>query len=182
MRPVVLASLAIALLAYCWTLPRRSVCDAVLWAPVLLFCAAMIYVTGSSYSFTKGLATAASPWYLQAVMAPLLCLALLGCQRVGRPGRWLAAFAVLLWGYILAATYVAKLFPLYGGFAGGRSTLREIAHWYLTDWTHTADILDTTALLPASCLAVLLAATLLTLLTILTILLRQLSFGADHQK
>ena len=136
-----------------------------LWAPVVLFLGAMIYVTGSSYTFTKGEATAASPWYLQAVMAPLLCVAMLGCQRSGRLGRSIAAVTVLLWGYILAATYVAKLFPLYGGFAGGRSTLRDLAHWYLSDWPRTSDILSTTAMAPASVLVTLLVLALVALVT-----------------
>lgn len=130
--------------------------DVFLWAPLILFCGAMIYVTGSSYSFTKGAATAASPWYLQAVMTPLLCLAMLGCQRSGRVGRWIAMASVVLWGYILATTYVAKLFPLYGGFGGGRSTLRDIARWYLSDWPRTSDILNTSAMAPASLLVFLL--------------------------
>jgi hypothetical protein len=124
----------------------------------------MIYVTGSSYTFTKGEATAASPWYLQAVMAPLLSVAMLGCQRSGRVGRWLAASTVVLWGYILAATYVAKLFPLYGGFTGGRSTLRDLMHWYVSDWPRTADILSTTALASPAVLVTLLVALLATLL------------------
>jgi hypothetical protein len=164
--------LAIGLFLYCRTVARqpRRFNDVFLWAPVLLFCAAMIYVTGSSYTYTKGFATAASPWYLQAVMAPLLCMALLGCQRSGKIGRWLARACIVLWGYILAATYVAKLFPLYGGFAGGRSTLRDIAHWYLTGWTRTSDILSATAMLTAPSLLALLAILLATLLCAIVVL------------
>jgi hypothetical protein len=131
-----------------------------LWAPIIFFFAGMVYVTGSSYSFTKGEVAVASTWYLQAVMAPLLCLALLGCQRSGRAGSWLAAAMALLWGYTLAATYVAKLFPLYGGFSAGRSTLHDIAHWYSTDWPRTADILSTIAMVPPAVLLILLAACL----------------------
>ena len=168
-----LALLAIALILYAGTYagtaarqrPRSA--EVFLWAPVLLFCAAMIYVTGSSYAFTKGLATAASPWYLQAVMIPLLAVAMLGCQRAGRVGRWVAILSVVLWGYILAATYVAKLFPLYGGFGGGRSTLRDIFHWYFTDWPHAAGILSTTAMVPAAFLMTLLVLLLATLLATL---------------
>ncbi len=67
--------------------------------------------------YSKGALTITRPWYLQAVMTPLLCMALLGCQRSGRLGRWTSSATVVLWGYILAATYVAKLMPLYGGFS-----------------------------------------------------------------
>jgi len=143
---------------------RRGIRDAFLWTPVVLFTAGMIYVAGSSYTFTGGAVAVASPWYLQAVMAPLLCLAMLGCQRLGTLGRWLSGVTVALWSYVLAATYVAKLFPLYGGFSGGRSTLREIAHWYLTDWARTSDILSTNSLLGSTGLVVLLGLLIATLI------------------
>jgi hypothetical protein len=80
---------------------------------------------------------------------------------------------VVLWSYILAATYVAKLFPLYGGFSGGRSTLREIAHWYLTDWTRTSDILGTNSLLGSTGLLVLLVLLLTTLISTMVVLVRR---------
>jgi len=160
----VLLLLALALLLNYRYLKR----DVFLWAPVLLFCAAMVYVTGSSYTYSQGTVTVASPWYLQVVLAPLLCFALRGCQRSGRIGRWVATVTLALWGYILAATYVAKLFPLYGGFSGGRSTLRDIARWYQHEWTRTSDILNTVALTPAPWLVTLLALLLLTLLASLT--------------
>lgn len=165
---LLLLLLAVALILYC---RRLRWADAFLWAPVVLFCAAMLYVTGSSYVYTKGEATAASPWYLQAVMAPLLSMAMLGYQKSGAIGRWLATASVVLWGYILAATYLAKLFPLYGGFAGGRSTLRDIGRWYIKDWPQTSDILSTTALITAPWLATLLAILLVTLLSAMAILL-----------
>jgi len=160
----VLLLLALALLLNYRYLKR----DVFLWAPVLLFCAAMVYVTGSSYTYSQGTVTVASPWYLQVVLAPLLCFAQRGCQRSGRIGRWVATVTLALWGYILAATYVAKLFPLYGGFSGGRSTLRDIARWYQHDWNRTSDILNTVALTPAPWLVTLLTLLLLTLLASLT--------------
>jgi hypothetical protein len=140
---------------------------AALWSPILLFTAAMIYVAGSSYTYTHGAADAASPWYLQAVMPLFLCVALLGCQRSPRAGRWVAVLSCVLWGYVLAGTFVAKLFPLYGGFRGGRSTLRDIYRWYTTSWPSIADILNTTALAPAAVLLVLLFCVLAVLVTLL---------------
>jgi len=172
----VLLLLALALLLNYRHLKR----DVFLWAPVLLFCAAMIYVTGSSYTYSQGTVTVASPWYLQVVLAPLLCFALTGCQRSGRIGRWLVIATLALWGYILAATYVAKLFPLYGGFSGGRSTLRDIARWYQHDWPRTSDILTTVALVPAPWLVTLLALLLLTLAVTLTVTIARLSVSGHR--
>lgn len=169
----VLLLLCAGLALFAW---RRKRTDIFLWAPVVLFCAAMIYVTGSSYTYTKGLAIAASPWYLQAVMAPLLCAMLLGFERAGKAGRWLSLATALLWGYVLAATYLAKLIPLYGGFRGGRSTLKEIVQWYRTDWARTSDILSTTAMLPAAWIVGMLVVVLAALVLLLAVL------GYDRSK
>ena len=172
---LVLALLALALVLYLLKAPRPAA-EIFLWAPVLLFFAAMIYVAGSSYSYTKGVATAASPWYLQAIMPSLLCLALLGCRNAGRWGRWLAAATAILWGYVLAATYLAKLFPLYGGFGGGRSTLRDLLHWYQNDWHRISDILATTAMAPPALLFLLTAALVILLIALLTEIVRGVDF------
>lgn len=178
---LVLVLLALALLLYLRGTPKRTT-EIFLAAPVLLFLAAMIYVAGSSYSYTKGLATAASPWYLQAVMPAGLCIALLGCQRVGRWGRRLASSMAILWAYVLAATYLAKLFPLYGGFPGGRSTLREILHWYGSAWPRTSDILATTAMAPPALLLCLTVALLTLLIAILIEIVRIVDFAPPSLK
>jgi len=169
---LLLVLLAVGLVLY--IRHRRSAVGVFLWAPVVLFAAAMVYVTGSAFVFTKGEIAVASPWYMQTVLAPLICLALLGCQWSGAFGRCIATAMVVLWGYIMAATYLAKLFPLYGGFSGGRSTLREIFRWYIADWPRTSDILSTTAMAPATLLAILVALLLLTLLVAMSMLLRRL--------
>ena len=165
-----LALLGIALVLYVIHGELRR--DVFLWAPVALFCAAMIFEMGSLYAYTNGAEKVTGPWYMQVIMTPLLCLGILGCQRSGRLGRWIAAASVVLWGYILTATYAAKLFPLYGGFAGGRSTLRDLAHWYAWDWRRTSDILNTTAMAPVPVLVTLLAALLAVLLLSIAVLLR----------
>ena len=157
---LVLLLLAVALVLYC---RRARIVEVFLWAPVVLFCGAMLYVTGSSFVYTKGLAIAASPWYLQAVMPLLFAVALLGCQRSGMVGRGVAVGCVVLWGYVLAVTYAAKLFPMYGGFGGGRSTLRDIARWYAHDWARTSDILNTTSLMPSTFLVTVLISLLIVL-------------------
>lgn len=45
-------------------------------------------------------------------------LAALGMQRNGIAGRVLAGLTCLVSAWIAALTYVAKLFPLYGGYEG----------------------------------------------------------------
>jgi hypothetical protein len=167
-----LALLAVALVLY--AIRGRKPLDVFLWAPAALFCAAMIFDMGSLYTYTNGAEKVTGPWYLQAIMIPVLSLAMLGCRRSGRTGRWIAAVSVVLWGYIMAATYAAKLFPMYGGFAGGRSTLRDLAYWYGSDWPRIADILNTTAMAPASVLAALLGMVLAAMLLTMASLLRSM--------
>jgi hypothetical protein len=168
---VVLLLPAIAIVLYFRSAKRGRV-TVILWLPVTLFSLAMIYAAGSTYTYSQGRAIAAGPWYIQAVLPLVLCAALLGCQNSPRVGRWIAPAMAILWGYILAATWIAKLIPLYGGFTSGKSTLREIVHWYATAWPATADILDTTALAPTLILAPLLLCVLVTLLVLLPMLVR----------
>ena len=63
--------------------------------------------------------------------APLLGLVLLGLSRWPTLGRFVAAPLVLLFGYVLAATYAVKLIPLYGGAEQGRASLAcsDVALW-----------------------------------------------------
>jgi hypothetical protein len=169
-----LALLAVALFLYLRYAVRARVRRAAfLGLPVVVFCAAMVYVTGSSYAYTKGFATAASPWYLQAVMPALLCMAVSGCQYAARTGPWIAGAMAALWAYVLAAAYLAKLIPLYGGFARGRSTLRDIVAWYASSWRTAADILNTTALAPCAVITLLLLLLLAVLLALAPALVRQ---------
>ena len=177
----VLLLLAVGLVLYVRRRPTRW--DGIwLWLPVGLFCAAMIYVVGSGYVYTKGEMKVASPWYLQAVLPALVLLALEGCQWSGRWGGWLARGMVVLWGYVLAATYVAKLFPLYGGFSGGRSTLRDIGRWYATDWARTSDILSTTSMVTAPWLLAMLAVVLAALAASMGLLLPAQGVESPHEE
>ena len=81
-----------------------------------LFAAALIYATLLSHASSGGIAKAAAPWYSQVLAAPLLGLAYLGCGRWRRLGGIAAAILVALFGYVLVATYLAKLIPLYSGY------------------------------------------------------------------
>jgi hypothetical protein len=113
-----------------------------------LVVAALGYVTVVSHIFTQGAANTPSPWYAQILLAPLLALALLGASRWPRLGRFVSALLVLLFGYVLAATYAIKLIPLYGGYEG-RASLAGLGMLYGHRLRLLTANLDTIALAPA---------------------------------
>jgi hypothetical protein len=76
-------------------------------------------------------------------------LALLGASRRPRIGRWVAALLILLFGYVLAATYVVKLIPLYGGYEA-RTSLAGVASLYGHQLKTLAANLDMATLAPAA--------------------------------
>jgi len=71
------------------------------------------------------------------------CLLALGLTRSGRAGRILGAALALVSAYLIAATYVVKLIPLYAGYAEGSIRPAQLLQWYRQDaWM---DILADTA-------------------------------------
>jgi len=112
-----------------WVLSRRTRAEWTVAAYCAAFMAAIAYAGVQTIVNSHGAARAPSPWYAQTIEAPLLMLCLLGASRWKRGGAWLAAALALLFGYVLAATYVFKLIPLYSGYEG-RGTAREIAALY----------------------------------------------------
>jgi hypothetical protein len=76
-------------------------------------------------------------------------LALLGLSRWPRLGRFVAALLVLVFGYVLAATYAFKLIPLYGG-SEGRTSLASITSLYGHQVKTLTANLDLVALAPAA--------------------------------
>jgi hypothetical protein len=104
-----------------------------------------------SFSNTKGSASIPEPWYSQVLVAPLLGLAFLGCARAGRMGRITAAGLVGLFAYMLSATYLVKLIPLYANFTGRTSLIALIA-LYTMRLPFLEDHLNQVALAPAGVL------------------------------
>jgi hypothetical protein len=78
----------------------------------------------------------------------LLALLLLGTARWPGAGKVLAIAIALLFGYVLAVTYVFKLIPLYAGYEG-RGSLRDIAALYLSRFHILSANLNSVALGPA---------------------------------
>ena len=59
----------------------------------------------------------------------MLGLAFLGCLRSSRLGKVVAGALTALFSYVLIATYVVKLIPLYGGYEG-RTSLAALIGLY----------------------------------------------------
>ena len=112
-----------------WGMSRHSAPE---WTTVSycgLFFGALGYEAATNYVYTHGAATGSGPWHAQVLSAPVLGLAFLGSSRNEKFGRVVASVLVLLFGYVLFATYAVKLIPLYGGYEG-RTSLRELALLY----------------------------------------------------
>jgi hypothetical protein len=143
----VLAIMAVGLLL--WAFRRRSPAEWTYVAYCGAFAAALAYEGVQTYAFQHGVVTVPSAWHSQTLVTPLLILAFLGASRWRRAGVAPAALLTLLFGYVLAATYLVKLIPMYGGYAG-RGSLREIAALYLTHFGALRANLECAALGPVA--------------------------------
>lgn len=144
---LVLLLLAAGLCFYVFHRPWRAP-ERVTMAAILLFCASLAYISVTFFAGSKGGAFAAVPWYMQGMLAPVLLLAFLGMSRAGRWGAVLARLTLPLWGYVLAATWLAKLIPLYGGFPESRAHLSTLWTWYLQGGAGRDGIQRTLSLAP----------------------------------
>jgi hypothetical protein len=151
---IMLLLLAASFACYLYRVRRP---EAHVLAPILLFSGGLLYISAAFFYSTHGGAIAAVPWYMQVLLPPILLLAFLGLSRV-RFGRYLAGATVLLWAYVLMATYIAKLIPLYGGYQPTHAHLGALLSWYLND-PRRSEILSTTCLLPPTVLYLLLSCT-----------------------
>lgn len=143
---LLIASLAVALLL--WVATRHRGAEWMTVGFLACFTLALGYVAVASYIYTHGAATSPSPWYAPVVVTPVLGLAFLGASRWGRVGRGVMALLVIVFGYVLAATYAVRLIPLYGGFQG-RTSLAGVARLYGNGWGRLAANLEVVALGPA---------------------------------
>lgn len=131
-----------------WAVSRHTAAEWITSGYCALFVAALGYITVVSHIFTRGAASGPSPWYSQVLVAPTLGLAFLGCSRRPALGRFAASALVALFGYVLIATYVVKLIPLYGGYEG-RTSLALLAGLYSKRLPELLDNLGLVALAPA---------------------------------
>jgi hypothetical protein len=132
-----------------WAASRHASTEWIAFSYCVLFVLALGYAAIVSHIYTHGAANGPSPWYAQVLLAPLLGLALLGASRWPRLGRFVAALLVLVFGYVLAATYAVKLIPFYGGYEG-RTSLAGVVMLYGHRIGVLAANLDTVTLAPAA--------------------------------
>jgi hypothetical protein len=150
---------------------HKQITGAELWilAALASFALGLVYYTCLAWADTSGVATSAMPWYPQCVMPAIWMLAALGMQRGGIAGRIIAELTCLVAAWIAALTYVAKLFPLYGGYEG-RATPPSIWTW----WTgNPGALLSSVTLVPVPLLFVLLVVFLVLLVVLNTSVLKR---------
>jgi hypothetical protein len=143
--------------------------DVLILLGIFIFVVSIGYATIASYLYTHGRSAGASPWYMQPLLVPVLTLCLLGARASGTAGRLSAGALAFLSVYILAATYLAKLIPLYNGFAGGKSTIPALASWYsrvLREGTVSLSLLPLTFVGPMAIAICILGAVLLVIVCI----------------
>jgi hypothetical protein len=138
---IVLALLLAAVAA--WGFRRRVVAPAerVVFAAIVLFSFAVAYGSCASFADRNGGVAGASPWYTQVLLAPVMALAYLGMSRWKGFGPVLAACTAALWTWILMATWMVKLFPMYSGGGAAPMRVHDVWNWYVHGAAaHTRDL------------------------------------------
>jgi hypothetical protein len=171
---IVLALLACAAILYVLRC-RRTTAELITLAGIALGCIGLALITLIFFAVTQGAINAAMPWYTQILLAPVVLLCFLGLSRWNRWGRWIAIATVLLWSYVAAVSWVAKLVPLYSGFADPHAKPKLLLAWYVHDAAQRDSILSTLCPGPLPLLYVLFFGVLSTLLLIAVVLLKQLA-------
>jgi hypothetical protein len=151
----------LAAAAVMWAWRSRKPSEWMVAAGCLCFFAGLLYAAVVFAAYTGGGLYSATPWYPQALAAPLACLFCLGLGRAGLMGRLAACGLAVVSAYLIAATYVAKLIPMYSGFNQGRMTAARLFQWYAADRSHWMAVLADTALGEAGLVLVLTAAVVL---------------------
>lgn len=160
---VVLALLAVAALMYAFR-ARSSASEIVTIAAIVLYCGGLIIIALSFFHVTQGSTIGPMPWYMPVLLAPGIAICFLGLARWQRWGQWIAIATVLLWAYVAAGSWLAKLVPLYGGFEDPHAHPRQLLRWYWEHSAQTDSILSTLCPAPPPVIYALLAGVLSVLL------------------
>ena len=119
--------------------------ESLILAGCLSYVPALIYYCGMMYAFHGESGGSVAPWYLQLFSVPVTCLLLLGCARSGWWGNLTSAALIALSTYMLCATYLLKLIPLYSGHPPAGAHFVDIWRWYMHNTT-AYELLANTAL------------------------------------
>ena len=125
-----------------WAARRHSRAEWMVVGYCACFVMAIAYASIITNITFHGVALTAEPWYAQVLAAPVLGLVWLGA------GRYLGAALVAVMGYIMAATYLVKLIPLYGGYEG-RGSIAALSNLYGRGLGGLMSNLNSVALAPA---------------------------------
>ena len=166
---VVATSIRAALLL--WIFSRHTLREWMVVAYCAAFALAIAYASVVVYVGTGNRLSTPSAWYAQVLVAPTLALLLLGTARWPGAGKVLAIAIALLFGYVLAATYVFKLIPLYAGHEG-RGSLRDIAALYLSRFHLLSANLNSVALGSATLILAMTCGVILLILALEILLVR----------
>jgi hypothetical protein len=160
---VMLAALGAGAILYFARAQRRAE-EWITGAGIVLHCALLALITVAYFVSTKGGLIGTWPWYSQVLLAPVLLLVFLGISRFDPWGRIGLTVFVLLWGYVMLATWFVKLVPQYGGFTG-KAHLSSLWRWYVENGAQRDSLLATTCMAgPAVLWPLLIAASLLGLI------------------
>jgi hypothetical protein len=126
-------------------------------AGLLTYFVGLAFSAALTFNYTHGAGIVPSPWYSQPLFPPGLCLLMVAFSAPGLAGRVLWAGTLWLWAYVISATYVAKLLPLYGGLSAGPTRLAALLSSYRDSMGRLCDNLGTVSLMPAGLLLALTA-------------------------
>jgi hypothetical protein len=139
---ILLGLLAVALALYAMR-ARRAAPELFLLAAIGLYSLELVLITLSFFHSSHGEVAAPMPWYLQLIFPPVVLLAFAGLDRWQPLGRWFAGLNVLAWAYLGAASWLAKLVPLYGGLETAHARASELIEWYRNGSAQRASIFST---------------------------------------
>ena len=174
---VILGLLALGMLAWCGRRGAIAFAEWVMGAAIVLFSVGVAYASCASFADKGAEVAGASPWYTQVLLVPVIALACLGWSRWQRVGRAIAAVSVVLWTWVLVATWMFKLFPLYSGANAAPMRAREIVAWYAHDAAEHSRDLSLTALAPAGWLYAGMAVSVLLALLLAALTIRERAIG-----
>ena len=146
---VILVLLLVAAALTAWHVRRTTDRRALLvtLAGVSVYGAALAYSIGELHVLYPEY-YALAPWYCPPLFPLLFPLLFWGLSRSGGAGRWTAIALVAVCGYVLVATWLVKLIPLYAGFPDESVKLGRLVAWYATSWRDAHEKLSLVALGP----------------------------------